>query len=145
MDGDQCGYAAACHRPIDRGRNRAVVRRVIGLDAALPLGLASPAVARHHCPIRELHDERRVVFAAVDVDEEAREGGKDCRGAEPPRQRARQRRRPDIIGDVALEFRELQPEVAIGCRQPVAGVIAKQKEATGGIPLDQLVRGFFGG
>ena len=78
---------------------------------------SSVGVAGHDGAVGELHDQRRVVRAAIGIDQQPREARQHGRRAEARGQRARHGRRADVVGDVAGELR---PAAGRACRSRAA-------------------------
>ena len=98
-----------------------------------------PGVAGHDGAVRQPHDERRVVLAAVRVDDEPREGGEQRRRAKPLGEDAGERGDADIVGDVALELGGRQAEAGIFRRDAVARVVDEDEQAAVDVAVDRLV------
>ena len=95
-------------------------------------------IAGNHGTVGQAHDQRRVVLAAIGIDQQPREGRQHRRHAETARQAARHRSRARIVGDVAPELRRRQAEIAVFRRQPVVGMVADDQHARRRVPVDEL-------
>ena len=106
-----------------------MIGRIIEADAFVALRFVEAAIARDHGAIRQAHDQRGVVAAAVRIDQQPRITGHQRRHGEPLREHARERRGADVVGDVARHLRLGKPERAVARGKGVASVIAQDHEA----------------
>lgn len=67
---------------VDCPANGRVVRTVEAIETFLPLFDAEPDIAGNYEPVGDLHNERRIIKAAIWVDEKSRELADDCRCAQ---------------------------------------------------------------
>ena len=116
-----------------------MIGQVVALDAVRDLGLVDTGIAGHDQPVGDLHDERGVVEAAIGVDQEPREPGEQRRHAEEEREPFRHARRPEVVGDMAVEVMGKQPEGAVSLWDRVLGVVAEDEEAKARVPLDAAI------
>ena len=123
-------------RRIDGLLDRRVVRPVIARDAGFDLSRRQIHIARHHQPVGDLHDERRVVEPAIGVNQEAGETGKDGRRAERPCQMLGHLRGAQVVGDVPVKVLGPKPKRAVALRDSVLGVVAEDEKAGRGVPVD---------
>jgi len=86
-------------------------------------------VAGNDRAVGDLHDERRVVFAAIGIDQEPREAAEHGGHAEPLRQPAGQALDPYVVGDVAAEGFLGQAEPAVFVGKAVHRMVGKQHHA----------------
>ncbi len=97
------------HR-LDRLGDRVAIGRPVERAPARDLRRVDPRVAGHDRPVGQAHHQRRIVGAAVGIDQQAREGRQHRRRAEPLGEAARQPGRADVIGDMPLERLARQAE-----------------------------------
>ena len=131
--GDVAGGDARARSPRRSRRDRARESE----RCAAPAPRHRRGVARHRRAVGEAHDQRRIVLAAVGVDEEARERREHRRRAKARGKRARHRRGAGVVGDVAGKLRRRQSKVAVLRRQAVVGVIADEQQPAAGIAFDE--------
>ena len=77
--------------------------------------------------------------AAIGVDQEPREPGEQRRRAEEERESFRHARRPEVVGDMAVEVLGKQPEGAASLWDRVLGVVAEDEEAKARVPFDAAI------
>ena len=82
-------------------------------------------VSGHDGAVIELANQRRIVLAAIGIDQQPRKIGEHRRHAEQGGQFARHRLDADVVGDVAVELRRRQAEAAIVLGQVAAGMIGQ--------------------
>ena len=116
--------------------DRVVIGPVVALDPFRALALVDRAVSRNHRPVGEPHDQRRIVAAAIGIDQETRELRQHRRRVETPRQRQRHGAGAGIPGDVTRERVGSEPQRPISGRDAVLGMIADQDEAARRVALD---------
>ena len=97
---DHAGGTHARRRGIDFG---AIGRPVVAL-AARNLCLVDVRIAGDDGAVRDAHHQRRVVAAAIGVDQQARIGCQQGGGTKPRGECARQPSRANVIGDVTGEM-----------------------------------------
>ncbi len=96
--------------------------------------VAHVPVAGDDGPVRQPHDEGRIVGAAVGVDQQAREAGEDRGGGEPRGQRLGEEGGTGIPRDVALELGRRQPERGEFRGHVVGSMVAEDEEGRGADP-----------
>ena len=140
VDRDEHRRMPGGERPVDRRVDGIVIGRVEAGDAPRPLVGIDAGIAGHDGAVGKAHDERRIVLAAVGIDQQPRERRQHRRHAEPLRQAAADRGRARIVGNVALELGCRQAEVAILRRQTVLGVVANDQQSGRRVSFDQTER-----
>ena len=135
---DDRRLAESDHR-LDLTLDRLVVGPVIMLDPGLDLLRPEADIPRHDEPVGDLHDERRVVEAAIGVDQEAREAGEDRRRAERLGQTLRHGCGAEIVGDMAVQILRFEAQRAVGLGDRVLGVVAEDQEACARVPFDAAI------
>ena len=121
------------HAGGDATLDQAIDAQVIGFvvlpHAPLALGAVEMTVARHHRAVGDAHDERRIVEAAIGIDQQTREARENRGRVQHLGDAPRHCRGADIVGDMALELVGRQPECSVLARNCVNGVIAHQQQA----------------
>ena len=105
---------------------------------------ADCCVSGNYIAVRKPHDECWIVAAAIGIDKEARKPRQNCRCAETASETAGDPGRANIVGDVTVELLSGQTERAIGFRQRVGRVIAKEQDTRRTATVDsfdRIVRG----
>ena len=74
-------------------------------------------IAGHDEPVGKLHDERRVVAAAIGIDQEPRVAREQGRRAERPARCSVTRGGADVVGDVPVQVLGREAEGAVGARE----------------------------
>jgi hypothetical protein len=120
-------------------RNRLVVRLVVGVDPPLQRIVIEPDIARHDETVGDLHDQRRVVEAAIGIDQQPWKTRQDCRHAEALGQTLGDCGRAKIVGDVAMEVLLLEAEAIVSPRDRVLGMVAEDEEACASVAVDRAV------
>ncbi|EGE55978.1 hypothetical protein RHECNPAF_77009 [Rhizobium etli CNPAF512] len=126
---DQRRPAGGVRHLIDRCRHGMVIGAMEGPDTILPLLRCDRMIARDDGAVGNPHDQRRVIFTAVRVDQQAREAAKHRGYAESRRELPRQALDADVIGDVAGKGRIGQAEPAISRGEAVHRVIGEDHHA----------------
>ena len=139
MNPEKRGDQTARLRRVDQPGAGAPVGAPVGLDPPRDFVRADAGVAGNDGAVGNAHDQRRIVLAAIGIDQQAGEQGERRRGAGHRREPPRDRLGADVIGDVAGQQFALQAEVAIGRRQGVAGVVAEQDQALVGSAGDEFI------
>lgn len=98
------------------------------------------AVARYDRPVRQFHDERRIVRPPVEIDEKTRIAREDRGTAEMPGKHPRNLRRADVVGNVAAEFRLREPERPVTVGKRVRRMIADDQKSRIALRVDKLER-----
>jgi len=105
---------------------------MVGLEklgnAVLPLDRGDVHIAGDHRAIRNLHDERRIVLAAVWIDEEARKGRRNDRRLQNPSHFKGYAMRADVVSNVPFQLRFIEAERSVFGRQLERGVVAQNEE-----------------
>ena len=139
MHRDDDRRLAESDRRLDLTLDRLMVGPVIMLDPGLDLLMLEADIPRHDEPVGDLHDERRVVEAAIGVDQEARELGEDRRRAERLGQTLRHGGGAEIVGDMAVQILRFEAQRAVGLGDGVLGVVAEDKEASARLLFDAAI------
>ena len=88
------------------GQNRIngiVIGAMIAIEPPLPLLVRDRMVAGHDGAIGDFHDQRRIVLAAIGIDQQARESAENGRHAKARRKLSGQTFHTNVISDMALE------------------------------------------
>ena len=120
-------------RPIKSGSNSGVIRLVKRLKAMSELCLVGEnvhvAVCRNDRPVGQFHHQRRIICAAIEVDQQTRIARKHRRAFKGVGQPSRDVCGPDVISDMAGKFRRRETQRAIALRQGIGGMVADNKKA----------------
>ena len=108
-------------------RDRGMIGRVIRRDAARHLLMSGIAVPRYDAAIRQLHYDRRIIGAAIEVNQKARPGPQQGRRAIGRRQGTGHRSSPDVVGDMGGKQRRIEPQCAETGWQGAGRMIAQQQ------------------
>ncbi len=118
---------------IDHRIERLIDESVIGLvntfAAESAFGVVDTGVARHNSAVGQAHDECRIVFPPVRVDQQPGESRQTGRCAQVPGKFERNRAGTDIVADVALELLRCHAEISITRRNGVPGMVAQKQES----------------
>ncbi len=125
----------------DHGADGVVIGAIEAVETALAFLRRHRVVRRHDRAVIELADQRRIVLAAVGIDQEPRKAGDHRRRAGQRRKLPRHHLDADVVGDVSVELARRQTEVAIFLGQVAPGVIGKEHEAAAAVAF----QGFEGG
>ncbi len=144
VDRDDDGDVIRLERLGDHLLDRGMIGRMEGGDAMREFGRVAMridiAVGRHDRAVGQFHHDGRIVLAAIEIDEKARETRKHRRAVETGGEAARDARRADIPGDVALKLRRRKTERAIAFRQRIGGVIADHQELRRALAVNEFER-----
>ena len=125
----------------DHGADSVVIGAIEAVEPALAFLRRHRVVRRHNRAVIELADQRRIVLAAVGIDQQPRETGDHRRRAGQRRKLPRHHLDADVVGDVSVEFARRQTEIAIFLGQVAPRVVGKEHKAAAAVAFQDLEGG----
>lgn len=139
VDRKEHGGQPGRHHRLNSPPDRLVVRAVEPVEPALALNRIERRIAGYDRAVRQAHDESRIIFPAVRIDEEAGEATKNCRCTEAFGKHAGKGRRPYVKRDMSLELVCRKAQIMVLSRHTIAGVIDEDQEAACIVALEILI------
>ena len=116
-----------------------MVGHVVRVDPGPERAGVKADIAGHDEPIGELHDQRRIVEAAIGIDQKPREARQDRGCAERLGQSLGHAGGAKVIGNVAMEVLFLQAEATVNRWDRVFGMVAEDEKARACVAFDAAV------